>query len=70
MSHALQQHGRDIAGGFLGVSHHQGTGCGEVVSILDSEEEAPEGLSRTEQIGFAVGLLLLLIGGAVAVGGG
>lgn len=70
MSHALQRHGRDIADGFIGVAHHQGTGCGELVSTREGEEEPPAGLSRTEQIGLAVALLVLLIGGAVTAGGG
>ena len=71
MSHALQRHGRGIAEGFHGVTHRQATDCGKLVSALEGEEKTErQGLSRTEQIGLAVGLLVLLIGGAVAAGGG
>jgi len=69
MSHTLQQHGRDIAEGFQGVSHRQGTGCGEMVSTLEGETDTSGGLSRFEQVGLAVALLVLFIGGAVVVGG-
>ena len=71
MSHALQRHGRGIADGFQGVTHRQATDCGELVSALEGEEETKrQGLSRSEQIGLAVAVLVLLIGGAVAAGGG
>ena len=73
MSHALHRHGRGIANGFHGVTHRQATDCGELVSALEGGEEEEmerQGLSRTEQLGLAVGVLVLLIGGAVAAGGG
>jgi len=69
MSHALQQHGRDIAVGFRSVTHRQGTGCGEMVSTLNGETDTSGGLSRFEQVGLAVAVIVLLIGGAVALGG-
>jgi hypothetical protein len=70
MSTTLQQRGRSIGGGFPAVPHYQGADCGELISTADEAEPDDEaGLSRREQIGLVLGLLVLLIGGGVAVGG-
>lgn len=71
MSTTLQQHGRSIGSGFSAVRHRQGAACGELVSTADGEEPSngEEGLSSTQQLGLALAVLVLLIGGAVAAGG-
>lgn len=69
MSTTLHQHGRSITGGFTAVEHHQGADCGELVSSTDGEgPDDDRGLSRQQQIGIALALLVLLVGGGVAVG--
>lgn len=69
----LQQHGRSIVGGLPAATHRQGTECGTLISMAEDEEEEetkePEGLTTTEQIGIALAVLVLLIGGGAAIGG-
>lgn len=70
MSQALQQHGRDIANGLSPVTHRQGADCGPMVSQSEESDEQEDGLSLSQQIGIGLALLVLFIGGAIAVGGG
>jgi hypothetical protein len=71
MSTRLQQHGRSIAGGFPTVAHHQGADCGELVATAgDGEPDGEDGFTRGQQIGIALAVLVLIIGGGAAALGG
>lgn len=70
MSTTLQHHGRLIVDGFSSAEFRQGTDCGELVS--SAEGTGPDergGLSRRQQIGLALAILVLLVGSGVAIGG-
>ena len=71
MSTTLQQHARSIGGKFPTVAHHQGADCGELVSTAgDGEPDGEDGLTRRQQIGIALAVLVLIVGGGAAAIGG
>lgn len=71
MSASLQHHGRSILDGFSIVEYRQGADCGELVSSTGQEEPGGEQtLSRRQQIGIALAVLVLIIGGGAAAVGG